>query len=179
MFDLFDQQGVADRLKSTAFQGSPEHREAVMESIKRIENARVWHADVFGQAIDQVAPGSIWTDANERVHIEGGPATLAAIVDTYMELTGQTEVPTGGLYTTAKAADYIVSKLGDQITRRAVIWYIRDKAGREKAAREGVLQGDMFGHTRIFTQAQLDHFIERYPEISRNGWDTRRERSKM
>ncbi len=74
-----------------------------------------------------------------------------------------------GLYGTEDAAAYIIEKSGGEITERTVKWYIRDKRGREKAQREGVLQGEMVGKTRVFTQAQLDEFIERYPAISRRG----------
>lgn len=82
-----------------------------------------------------------------------------------------------GLYSTDQAADYIVEKSGGAITRRAVIWYIRDKRGRDKAAREGVLQAEKVGHSRVFTQVQLDQFIARYPEISSNAWETRRSKT--
>lgn len=83
-----------------------------------------------------------------------------------------------GLYSTEQAADYIVERSSGAISRRAVIWYVRDKKGREKAARDGVLQGAKVGHSRVFTQAQLDEFIARYPQISdnNNGWDTRRQK---
>lgn len=83
-----------------------------------------------------------------------------------------------GIYSTEQAADYVEEKSGGTISRRAVIWYIRDKRGREKAAREGVLQGEKVGHSRVFIQAQLDEFITKYPAISANGWDTRRENQK-
>jgi hypothetical protein len=73
------------------------------------------------------------------------------------------------LYSTDQAVAYIEEKSGGIITRRAVIWYIRDRDGQEKAAREGVLQGQKVGNSRVFTQDQLDHFIERYPAISRRG----------
>lgn len=85
-----------------------------------------------------------------------------------------------GIYSTEQAADYIEEKSGGTITRRAVIWYIRDKRGREKAAREGVLQGEKIGQSRVFTQAQLDEFIRRYPAISsaERAWQTRRQKQK-
>lgn len=83
-----------------------------------------------------------------------------------------------GIYSTEQAADYIEEKSGGTITKRAVIWYIRDKRGREKAAREGVLQGEKIGHSRLFTQAQLDEFIARYPAMSskERAWETRRQK---
>jgi hypothetical protein len=81
-----------------------------------------------------------------------------------------------GVYSTEQAADYIEAKSGGTITHRAVIWYIRDKRGREKAAREGVLQGQLVGHSRVFSQAQLEEFIARYPAISAKGWETRRQK---
>lgn len=74
-----------------------------------------------------------------------------------------------GFYSSEQAAAYIQEKSGGEISERAVIWYIRDKRGREKAAREGVLQGEKIGHIRVFTQAQLDDFIAKYPEISTRG----------
>jgi hypothetical protein len=79
-----------------------------------------------------------------------------------------------GLFSTDQAADYIVEKSGGAITHRAVIWYIRDKRGRDKAAREGVLQAEKVGHSRVFTQEQLDEFIAKYPDISTKAWETRR-----
>lgn len=83
-----------------------------------------------------------------------------------------------GLFSTEQAADYIEEKSGGAITKRAVIWYIRDKRGREKASREGVLQGEKVGHSRVFTQAQLDEFIDKYPAISskERAWQTRRQK---
>lgn len=74
-----------------------------------------------------------------------------------------------GVYTTEQAAHYIEEKSAGAISERAVIWYIRDKRGREKAAREGVLQGEKVGRDRLFTQAQLDAFIVRYPALSVRG----------
>lgn len=74
-----------------------------------------------------------------------------------------------GLFDTLQAADYIVEKSGGSISRRTVIWYIRDAKGQAKAAREGVLQGQRIGRNYVFTQAQLDAFIERYPQISVRG----------
>ena len=73
------------------------------------------------------------------------------------------------LYSTENAAKYIEEKTRGEISERAVIWYIRDRAGRAKAAREGVLQGDKIGNSRVFTQAQLDEFIDKYPSISKRG----------
>lgn len=83
-----------------------------------------------------------------------------------------------GIYSTEQAADYIEAKSGGTITRRAVIWYIRDKRGRDKAAREGVLQGEKVGQSRMFTQTQLDDFITKYPAISskERAWETRRQK---
>lgn len=81
-----------------------------------------------------------------------------------------------GLFSTEQAAYYIEAKSGGAITKRAVIWYARDKRGREKAAREGVLQGQKVGRNLVFTQAQLDEFIQKYPEISTKGWETRRQK---
>ncbi|MEO8608894.1 MAG: hypothetical protein ABI690_13465 [Chloroflexota bacterium] len=85
-----------------------------------------------------------------------------------------------GVFSTEQAADYIEAKSGGAITRRAVIWYIRDKRGRDKAAREGVLQGEKIGQSRVFTQAQLDDFIAKYPQMSskERAWETRRQKQK-
>lgn len=73
------------------------------------------------------------------------------------------------LYGTNEAAAYLIEKSGGTITKRTVHWYIRDQRGREKAAREGVLQGQLIGKSLVFTQEQLDHFLERYPQISKRG----------
>ena len=91
MFDLFPQQNFCDLLKSTAFLNSARRggKVTILRAIKSLENARVWQPPVFAQAIDQVQPGAIWVDNHGSVHIEGGAATLAAIVDTYLELTGE------------------------------------------------------------------------------------------
>ncbi len=93
MFDLFPQQNFCDMLKSTAFRGStPAQRAQTMAAIKRLENARVWDAPTFAQAIDQVRAGAIWADAQNTIHVEGRIATLERIVDTYLELTGEAPV---------------------------------------------------------------------------------------
>lgn len=90
MFDLIPQQNFCDMLKSLAFQGAQRgSKTTIMNAVKALENARVWHPALFARAIDQVRPGAIWVDANERMHVEGGAATLAWIVDTYLEMTGQ------------------------------------------------------------------------------------------
>lgn len=91
MFDLFPQQNFCDLLKSTAFLRGARRggKVSTLAAIKALENARVWQPVTFAQAIDQVRPGAIWVDAHDSVHIEGGAATLAAIVDTYLELTGE------------------------------------------------------------------------------------------
>lgn len=78
-----------------------------------------------------------------------------------------------GIYSTEAAVKYIEEKTRGEITERAVIWYIRDRAGRAKAAREGVLQGDKIGNSRVFTEAQLDDFIDKYPTMSKRGRKTK------
>lgn len=92
MFDLFPQQNFADMLKSTAFRGARRGgKNSIPDAIKRLEKAPIWDAPTFAQAIDQVCPGAIHVDQNDIVHVDGGAPTLVAIVDTYLELTHQTE----------------------------------------------------------------------------------------
>ena len=90
MFDLFPQQNFTDWLKWDALrQPTPALRDQALTAIRRLEKARVWQPVAFAQAIDQVQPGAIWSDAQFVMHIEGGAPTLAAIVDAYLALTGQ------------------------------------------------------------------------------------------
>lgn len=91
MFDLFPQQNFCDLLKSTAFLHGARRggKVSTLAAIKSLENAHTWQSVVFAQAIDQVRPGAIWIDNHDTVHIEGGATTLVAIVDTYLELTGE------------------------------------------------------------------------------------------
>lgn len=90
MFNLFPQQNLADMIKATAYRGTtPDERQRTLAAIKRLETARTWQPVQFGQAIDQVQPGAIWTDADNRVHIDGGVSTLERIVETYYELVGE------------------------------------------------------------------------------------------
>lgn len=74
-----------------------------------------------------------------------------------------------GIYSTDQAADYVAGKSGGEISRRAFIWYVRDAQGRAKAAQEGVLQSEKIGNSRVFTKAQLDEFIQKYPKMSVRG----------
>ncbi len=93
MFDMFPQQNTCDKIKSYAFTSSPAHREAVLESIKRLENAPIWNPLMLAQAIDDVQPGCIQF-GERRATIDGGAETLKAVVDRYFELTGQQETET-------------------------------------------------------------------------------------
>jgi hypothetical protein len=90
MFNLYPQQNLADMLKATAYRGTtPDERQRTLTAIKRLETARTWQPVLFGQAIEGVRPGAIWTDADNRVHIDGGVSTLERIVEKYCELAGE------------------------------------------------------------------------------------------
>lgn len=90
MFNMFPQQNFADMVKSIAWHdGKISTRKRVFAAVHRLECVSIWQSAAFAQAIDKVQSGAIWVDSTDRLHVEGGAATLERIVDAYYDLTGQ------------------------------------------------------------------------------------------
>lgn len=67
------------------------------------------------------------------------------------------------LYSSVEAADYISGKLteaGYKITPRGIIFHIR---------KTKKLRGTMVGNVLVFSQQQLDDFVNAYPTMPRRG----------
>lgn len=167
MFQNMRQQNLADQFKAYLQRISkPDERKAAMDTLQAFE-ASPWYPQVFGQAVDEIAPNRFTVDGM-TITFDGtkGEAqqAMSAILARYLDLIVEGLPPTArstgldGLFTTDEAMAYVsaeVKRGGKELSPRQVRRYIMAREGKK-------LEGRKVGHSLIFNQQILDEFVQWY-----------------
>ncbi len=159
MFDHLGQQNIADYFKGYLMKlPTPETRGAAVNVLQRFENAP-WYPRLFNQVLAEVAPTGRFRFEERKLVFDGTDAearkSILAIMGEYLRII-ETDIPRPRLYSTREAMDYLSTEIqarGKPFTPRSARYHIDNKEH---------IRGDLVGHTRVFTQAELNRFVEFY-----------------